>query len=70
MCKIDSWGKLIQSAGNSAWCFVMTWRDGMVVGWEGGPRQRGYMYAYVDSLQCTAETNKIVKQLNLNEKDH
>jgi len=32
--------------------------------WEGGSRERGYMYNTADALHCTAETN--TKQLHYN----
>ena len=35
--------KLLYSTGSPVWCSVMTWRD---AGWEGGSRDRGYMYNY------------------------
>ena len=33
--------------------------------WEGDSRRRGYLHTYADS-RCSAETNKIVKQLSSN----
>ena len=39
-------GKLLDSAGRSTWCSVMTERGGIGWGCEGASRGRGHMYTY------------------------
>ena len=38
--------KQIANIGSSSRCYVMTWRSGIEVRWEGDPRGMGFMYAY------------------------
>ena len=41
-------GKLLYGTGSPAWCSVMTWATGWGW-WEGGSRERGYIYLYTYS---------------------
>ena len=41
-------GKLLYGTGSPAWCSVMTWATGWGW-WEGGSRERGYIYIYTYS---------------------
>ena len=41
-------GKLLYGTGSPAWCSVMTWAAGWGW-WEGGSRERGYIYIYTYS---------------------
>ena len=48
---------LLHSTKSSAWCSVMTWRGGMVVGVGGRSKRKEIRIHIADSLHFTAETN-------------
>ena len=65
MCETDSWRKLLHSAGSSARCSVMSWRD--AVGEAGREEHMNILHIYqeaehicvhiADSQCCTADSD-------------